>query len=73
MTLIINYLVKEKLPSGKNEARVLRRRAAHYAFKFGQLYKIGYYVLLMKCITPERGLYVMQEIHEGVCGNHFGY
>ena len=72
MTPIIKYLVTRDLPVDKNEARQLRRRSARYAFKFRQLYKKGYSVPLLKCVTPERGLYVMQEIHEGVCGNHSG-
>ena len=72
MTPTINYLVTRELLLDKNEARKLRRRSAHYAFKFGQLYKNGYSVPLLKCVTPEHGLYVMQEIHEGVCGNHSG-
>ena len=65
-------LDNRRFPIDKNEARKLRRCLAHYAFKFGQLYKKGYSVPLLKCITPERGLYVMQEIHEGVYGNHSG-
>ena len=72
MTPIINYLVTRELPLDKNEAQKLRRRSVHYAFKFGQLYKRGYSIPLLKCVTPERGLYVMQEIHEGVCGNYSG-
>ncbi|KAL5542109.1 hypothetical protein UlMin_009819 [Ulmus minor] len=72
MTPIIRYLVTGELPIDKNEARKLRRRSAHYAYKYEQLYKRGYSVPLLKCITPKRGLYVMQEIHEGVCGNHSG-
>ncbi|KAL5561410.1 hypothetical protein UlMin_031157 [Ulmus minor] len=72
MTPITKYLIAKELPMDKNEARKLRRCSAHYAFKFGQLYKNGYSVPLLKCITPECGLYVMQEIHEGVCGNHSG-
>ncbi|KAL5557726.1 hypothetical protein UlMin_033937 [Ulmus minor] len=72
MSPIIKYFIAEEFPVDKNEAQKLRRRSAHYAFKFGQLYKKGYSVPLLKCVTPERGLYVMQEIHEGVCGNHSG-
>ncbi|KAL5541209.1 hypothetical protein UlMin_042682 [Ulmus minor] len=67
MTPIIRYLVTGELPIDKNEAQKLRRRLAHYAYKYKQLYKRGYSVPLLKCITPEHGLYVMQEIHEGVC------
>ncbi|KAL5571653.1 hypothetical protein UlMin_021250 [Ulmus minor] len=72
MTPIIRYLVAGELPIDKNEAQKLRRRSAHYAYKYEQLYKRGYSVPLLKCITPKRGLYVMQAIHEGVCGNHSG-
>ncbi|KAL5544478.1 hypothetical protein UlMin_008262 [Ulmus minor] len=70
MTPIIRYLIVGELPIDKNKVRKLRRRSAHYAYKFGKLYKKGYSVPLLKCITPERGLYVMQEIHEGVCGKY---
>ncbi|KAL5565893.1 hypothetical protein UlMin_029057 [Ulmus minor] len=72
MTPIINYLITGELPMDKNEAQWLRRRSTHHAFKFGQLYKKGYLVPLLKCVTLERGLYIMQEIHEGVYGNHSG-
>ena len=36
------------------------------------IYKRGYSNPLLKFITVEHGLYVMREIHEGVCGNHDG-
>ncbi|KAL5555768.1 hypothetical protein UlMin_038004 [Ulmus minor] len=72
MTPIIRYLEIGKLPADKIEARALRTKAARYVFKFGQLYKRGYSNPLLKCITPKQGLYVMQEIHEGLCGNHAG-
>jgi hypothetical protein len=26
--------------------------------------------VLMKCVTTEEGLDILQEIHEGMCGNH---
>ena len=70
MTSIIKYLINGELPFDKNEARALRRQAIHYAFKSEQLYKRGYLAPLLKCITPECGLHVIQEIHEVVCGNH---
>ena len=72
MTPLIKYLANEELPSGKNKARVLRIRAVHYTFEFRQLYKRGYSIPLLKCITFECGLYIMQEIHEGICGNDSG-
>ncbi|KAL5538221.1 hypothetical protein UlMin_044540 [Ulmus minor] len=38
----------------------------------GQLYKWGYSNPLLKYVTAEQGLYVIREIHEGICGNHAG-
>ncbi|KAL5582473.1 hypothetical protein UlMin_014915 [Ulmus minor] len=72
MTPIIGYLLRGELPRDKVEARTLRMRAARYTYLAGQLYKQGYSNPLLKCITADQGLYVMQEIHEGVCGNHAG-
>ena len=70
MTLIIRYLGNRELPPNKFEAWALRKKTTYYVYKFGQLYTQGDSNPLLKCITPERRLYVMQEIHEGVCGNH---
>ncbi|KAL5540600.1 hypothetical protein UlMin_043549 [Ulmus minor] len=72
MTPIIEYLLKGELPQDRVEARALRIRAACYTYMVGQLYKRGYSNPLLKCITAEQGLYVMREIHEGICGNHAG-
>ncbi|KAL5574962.1 hypothetical protein UlMin_016661 [Ulmus minor] len=47
-------------------------RATRYTYLARQLYKRGYFNPLLKCITMDQGLYVMQEIHEGVCGNYTG-
>ncbi|KAL5581391.1 hypothetical protein UlMin_013833 [Ulmus minor] len=72
MTPIIGYLLRGELPRNKVEAQTLRMRAARYTYLAGQLYKRGYSNPLLKCIMADQGLYVMQEIHEGVCGNHAG-
>ncbi|KAL5560877.1 hypothetical protein UlMin_030624 [Ulmus minor] len=72
MTPIVGYLLRGELPQDKADARTLRMRAAHYTYLAGQLYKRGYSNPLLKCITANQGLYIMQEIHEGVCGNHAG-
>jgi hypothetical protein len=36
----------------------------------GMLYKRGFTLPLLKCVSPEEGNYILQEIHERVCGNH---
>ena len=64
MTPIVGYLLKGELPRDKVEARALRMQATRYTYLAGQLYKQGYSNPLLKCITMDQGLYVMQKIHE---------
>ena len=70
MTLIIQYLKYGYLPEDKKQARQLRLKDAIYILYDGQLYKRGFSTLLLKCIGLAEGNYILQEIHEGVCGNH---
>ncbi|KAL5577126.1 hypothetical protein UlMin_018825 [Ulmus minor] len=72
MTPIVGYLLRGELPQDKAEARTLRMRTARYTYLAGQLYKRGFSNPLLKCVTRDQGLYIMREIHEGVCGNHAG-
>jgi hypothetical protein len=69
---IINYLQNRALPSEKKSAIQLRMKAGRFAMVNGVLYKRGFTLPLLKCISPEEGNYVLQEIHEGVCGSHSG-
>jgi len=36
------------------------------------LYKRGYGQPLLKCVTIEQTQYIIKELHEGICGYHFG-
>jgi hypothetical protein len=38
----------------------------------GTLYKRGFMLPLLKCISSEEGNYILREIHEGVYGSHSG-
>ncbi|KAL5562357.1 hypothetical protein UlMin_032104 [Ulmus minor] len=67
MTPIVGYLLRGELPQDRTEARTLRMRAARYTYLAGQLYKRGFSNPLLKCVTVDQGLYIMREIHEGVC------
>ena len=35
------------------------------------LYKRGFSHLYLRCLIPEEAEYVMREVHEGICENHF--
>ncbi|KAL2232610.1 UNVERIFIED_CONTAM: Gag-Pol polyprotein [Sesamum indicum] len=47
-------------------------RAPRFTLVNEQLYKRTVEGPLLKCLDPERAEYVMREIHEGSCGNHYG-
>jgi hypothetical protein len=47
-------------------------KAGRFAMVNGVLYKKGFTLPLLKCISPKEGNYVLREIHEGVCGSHSG-
>jgi hypothetical protein len=70
----INYIQKHKLPPGVDpksaEATRIPRRSKGYVLLGGNLYKRGSASdILMKCVSMEEGKEILQEIHEGVCGN----
>ena len=56
----------------KNEACVLRLKAARYALYDNKLYRKGYFMPLLKCETPSKVKYIIRDIHKGACENHTG-
>ena len=72
ITPIIQYLKDDYLPEDKKKARLLRLKATKYILYDEQLYRRGFSTSLLKCIDLTEGNYILQEIHEMVCGNHAG-
>jgi hypothetical protein len=67
----IDYLSEEKVPSDKNLAEQLIRRAKSNVLVGDKLYKRGASSgVLMKCVPRQEGKDILEEIHKGVCGNH---
>jgi hypothetical protein len=67
----IDYLSEQKIPSDKNLAEQLIRRAKSYVLIGYKLYRWGTSLgVLMKCIPRQEGKDILEEIHKGVCGNH---
>jgi hypothetical protein len=67
----IDYLSEQKVPSDKNLAEQLIRRAKSYVLVGDKLYKRGASSgILMKCVPRQEGEDILEEIHKGVCGNH---
>ncbi|KAK3019364.1 hypothetical protein RJ639_004338 [Escallonia herrerae] len=72
MDLIIKYLSTGELPSERHEGRNLRVRAARYALVEGVLYKKSFSLPYLRCLHPSESLYALQEVHEGIYGQHLG-
>jgi hypothetical protein len=74
-TPFINFIKDQKLPSGIDaksiEAARIFRRSKSYVLVNDKLYKRDSASgILLKCVPVEEGKEILQEIHEGVCGNH---
>lgn len=72
MEPIIRYLKDGDLPSDKSQARKLKYMAARYCLIQGTLYRRGFTLPYLKWLGSDQAEYVMREIHEGICGNHYG-
>jgi ribonuclease HI len=67
----IDYIREQKVPTDKNLAEQLIRRAKSYVLVGDKLYRRGASSgVLMKCVPREEGKGILEEIHKGVCGNH---
>jgi hypothetical protein len=67
----IDYICEQKVPTDKNLAEQIIRRAKSYVLVRDKLYRRGTTSgVLMKCIPWEECKDILEEIHKGVCGNH---
>ena len=72
MTPIISFLQDGHLPQDIEEAKKVRKRATKFTILNNTLYKRGFSMPYLKCVDEEEAKYVLEEIHEGVYGNHVG-
>ena len=72
MDPIIMYLLHGDLPENKNEARNFQIRAARYALIDNHLYRKSFTGPYLRYLNSEDARRLLEEIHEGVCGNHSG-
>jgi hypothetical protein len=67
----IDYLSEQKVPSDKNLAEQLIRRAKSYILVGDKLNRRGASSgVLMNCVPRQEGKDILEEIHKGVYGNH---
>ena len=66
------YIKDGQLPSNPSEAKKVKVRAIRFIVMNDELYKKGFPLPYLKCLNPKEAVYVLWEIHEGICGNHLG-
>ena len=71
-TPLISYLKTSMLPNGKDAVRKLKFQASQFVLIKDVLYKRGFSRPYLRCLSHEEAVYVMREVHEGICGNHSG-
>ena len=52
------------------EAKKVRKRAARFTILNDTLNKRGFSMPYLKCVDEEEAKYILEEIHQGVCGDH---
>ena len=66
----IAYILRKELPEDEEEARQIFRRSKAFTVIKGQLYRESATGIGQKCITPEEGRIILDDIHSGTCGRH---
>ena len=54
------------------EAWKVRKRVTRFTILNDTLYKRGFFMPYLKCVNKEEARYILEEIHEGICGDHAG-
>ncbi|XP_058786699.1 uncharacterized protein LOC131661251 [Vicia villosa] len=72
MTPVYNFLTKDELPTDVKEASMIKRRACSYVIFENKLYRRGFSIPLLKCVDASQALEILQELHEGISGQHLG-
>jgi hypothetical protein len=64
---VLVYIVNQEIPADPVEARRIIRRSKEFRVVKGELYKCGISGVLQRCVTPEEGQLILNDIHEGIC------
>ncbi|KAL0300261.1 UNVERIFIED_CONTAM: hypothetical protein Sangu_3131300 [Sesamum angustifolium] len=71
ITSIIRFLQGERSEE-ETQNRKMRIQSAKFTMFKGELYKRTPNGVLLKCVNRDEADYILREVHEGSCGNHFG-
>ena len=66
------YIATGELPDNRSMAHKVQIQSARFSLVDEHLYKRSLGGPYLKSVTLEQGQYVLDELHEGICGNHPG-
>ncbi|KAI8529804.1 hypothetical protein RHMOL_Rhmol11G0002100 [Rhododendron molle] len=69
---IVEYITNGILPDNKEKARQLKIRATKYLMMGDVLYRRSFSLPYLRCLTTAESIRAMEEVHQGVCGDHQG-
>ncbi|XP_074347099.1 uncharacterized protein LOC141685922 [Apium graveolens] len=69
---ILEYILENKLPTEKSEARAIMFKARNYCTIGSVLYRYALTEPLLRCLSPEEVDQAILEVHTGICGEHIG-
>ncbi|XP_072088163.1 uncharacterized protein [Arachis hypogaea] len=68
----LEYINTSIIPRYETNPQNFKRKASLFTTVAGELYRRGFSHPLLKCLGRNEANKVMNEIHEGVCGNYIG-
>ncbi|XP_016206026.1 uncharacterized protein LOC107646349 [Arachis ipaensis] len=71
-TPFLEYINAGIIPRDELNPQQFKRKVSLYTNIAGELYRRGFSQPLLKCLDKDEAKEVMDEVHEGVCGNHIG-
>lgn len=72
MDLILSYIRDSQLPLVLSGVRKTKVRSSRFTVVNDKLYKRGFSLPYLKCLSLKEAKFFLQEIHDGVYGNHSG-
>ena len=69
---IFAFLARSYAPTTKHEMERMNARTKLYSMISSELYRSGIGAPVLKCISKQQGIELLNEIHAGSCGAHRG-
>ncbi|XP_056691833.1 uncharacterized protein [Spinacia oleracea] len=72
MDAIIAYKIDGTLPNDSSLAAKIKKKISWFEWWNGVLYKKSFSRPLLRCVTPEKGKGILDDLHQGLCSSHIG-